>query len=233
LLVASAKLTATTLTTDCYRVLKDAILKLELVPGTPLVEGQIASQLGISKTPVREALARLAGEGLVLTEAGRGSVVAGISEQTIRELYQLRIILESASLREVALDLTSADLDDLIALARTAEDARERNDQRAFIEANELFHLSLIRKGRNQALIAIVESIFEQVRRVRIAIYQAAVTHGVADHEAEIHQPILEALTVRDADRAAAMIRADIHHFLDRLETPVIQAALRHLASTR
>ncbi len=233
MLAASAKLTVTTLTTDCYRILRNAILKLEVVPGTPLIEGQIASQLGISKTPVREALARLAGEGLVLTEAGRGSVVAGISEQTIRELYQLRIILESASLREVAPDLTSADLDDLIALARATEDARKRNDQRAFIEANELFHLSLIRKGGNQSLIAIVDGIFEQVRRVRIAIYQAAVTHGVADHVEGNHQAILEALAARDAERAAAMIQSDIHHFLDRIETPVIQAALKHLASTR
>lgn len=233
MLGAAPKLKAQSLTTDCYRILKDAILRLEILPGTPLVEAQLAGQLGISKTPIRETLARLAGEGLVVAEAGRGSFVAGLSEQTIRELYQLRIILESASLREVAPGLTDADLVHLVELDRAAGEARTRDDEGGFVESIEDFHLFLVHKSTNRTLIAIIDGIFEQVRRVRIALYQAHAPQRIAQPGVVTHQQIIEALMDHDGQRAAELIATDIGKFLARLTTAEVQAALTRLAYPR
>ena len=80
-----------------YEELKSAIVDLRLAPGDPLREAALAEQLGVSKTPIREALTRLEQEGLVETTSFKGAVVSGYSRQDLIEIYELRELLENAA----------------------------------------------------------------------------------------------------------------------------------------
>ena len=230
------RLTANSLTADCYQALKGAILNLDLVPGTPLVESDIASQLGTSKTPVREALARLAGEGLVVIEPGRRTFVAGLSAAKARELYQLRIILETASIRDVTPSITEADLVALRQLTDVAAQAIDTNSPATGADASDAFHRYLINKNPNKTLVSMADWLFDQVRRVRISLFladQGTVHRALSRRGIEHHYRILAALERRDPEQAAEEMRADIQVFLDLMSTPVIQHALEGLAYRR
>ena len=87
-----------------YEEVRGAIIDLRLQPGTPLREAAIAEQLGVSKTPVREAIGRLEQEGLVETTSFKGAVVSCYSQDDLREIYELRELLEGAAARTAAED---------------------------------------------------------------------------------------------------------------------------------
>lgn len=226
------RLVASTLSHDCYRSLKEAILNLDLEPGTPLVEATIAAQFGISKTPVREALAQLAGEGLVVTRPGRKSYVAGLSSESVREIYQVRLMLEPSVIRHVTPRLTDDDLAYLGELIERAAASLERDDRNEFATVSKRFHTFLIEQSKNRCLINIASGLLDQAGRMRVAIYKterAAAHHELSIRGVDNHRRILDALIARDADRAAAMMAADLQMFLDHYESPVTQAALARL----
>ena len=108
--------------------IREAIIDLRLHPGEPLREAAIAQQLGVSKTPIREALARLEQEGLVEVTSFKGAVVSGYSPRDLEEIYELRSLLEGAAVRGVAVDASEearAELCEVIARSRELRDAGE------------------------------------------------------------------------------------------------------------
>lgn len=227
------RLSPSTLNGDCYRVLKAAILDLTLGPGTPIVENTVAVQLGTSKTPVREALARLTSEGLIVTDRSRRSYVAGLSIDSVREIYAVRAMLESASVRRVALHVTDANLVEIEASINRASQALDDEDLGAFLDANDAFHMHLITCSHNRYLIGMAERIFDQVRRVRAALYRAEPSvdrHAFSRRGIENHRAILRALTARDPDRSAELMAVDVEMFVDLMDTPTVQDALLRLS---
>ncbi len=227
-----SRLSVGTLGDHTYRALKAAILSLDLLPGTSLDEGHIASVLGVSKTPVREALARLSGEGFVVPDAGRRSRVAGLSLETIRDVYEFRILLESSSIQQVTEDLPDTVLGDLERTIDRAGRALAREDLLEYVTANDEFHRTLIHCNRNLPLRKVVDDLLDQVCRVRAAVYrseQGLAHHLMSERGIENHRRILHALSARDAERAARMMGDDIRLFLDVVMTPTMQAAFHHL----
>lgn len=227
------RLSPSTLNGDCYRALKAAILDLTLAPGTAIVEQAIAAQLGTSKTPVREALARLASEGLIVTDRSRRSYVAGLSIDTVREIYAVRAMIESASIRQVAARITDADLVKVEASIRGALRALDDEDLSALLDANDTFHGHLIACSRNHYLIGVAARIFDQVQRVRSALYRtepSADRHAYSRRGVENHREILRALVARDPDQSATLMAADVQMFVNLMDTPAVQEALLALS---
>lgn len=224
------------LTADCYHQIKQAILRLDFLPGTPLVEAQLATQLGTSKSPIREALLRLASEQLVLTSHGRSCVVAGLTIAKIREWYQVRRILEPASLTEIINLLTPYDIASLRAAIDATQTAHDQGDVHGFVRGSEAFHAQLIDLNPNRALAEFVISLLEQIRRVRVALYhfdrERDISAGIGDGIAR-HSAVVDALANHDLARAEAMLRHDVQVFLDRLETPAMLADLEQLTFRR
>lgn len=222
---------------SCYSALRGAILNLELAPGAPLDEGLIASQLGVSKTPLREAISRLTGEGLVVAQPGSVKNVADLPMQAIRDIYQLRIILESAAV-ELATDrLTGADHQQLAHLIEIAEQAILREDLVAYIDANEEFHALPVRKVGNRYLWAIATDVFDRVHRVWAALYRIEqrdnrgdLSGALSRRGLESHRAVLEALVARDAERASALVQRGLQGYLDKIDTPEMEAAFRELS---
>ena len=226
------KLTASTLADDCYTSLKAAILDLTFPPNLPLDEGQLAAQLGTSKTPVREALARLSGEGFVISATNRRTLVAPLSADTTREVYSVRLMLEPAALRTVAAHLTSDDLDKLQQTIDRSRSSPTR-DLDSYVHAAENFHSILIAKTNNHLLISIAGQLFDRANRIRAAIYrveQQEVRPPLPAPGVENHQRIVEALRDGDAERAAQALEHDIREFLDMTSSEPWQAAFARLA---
>src|SRR6516225_7163056 len=111
-----------------YEELKSAIVDLRLAPGDPLREATLAEQLGVSKTPIREALTRLEQEGLVETTSFKGAVVSGYSRQDLIEIYELRELLENAAARAAAESMSEEDRARLDRISRESRRLRRGTD---------------------------------------------------------------------------------------------------------
>jgi len=193
-------------------------------------------QFGISKTPVREALARLTGERFVVLGIDRKPIVADLSIEMIREVYAIRLMLEPASLHRVSPRLTEDDLQKLGAMVQTAQSALASEDTATFVATNGEFHVSLIGLSGNRCLINLTRGLFDQADRIRMAIHrveQQAAYDSLCAEGLEHHRQIVAALTAYDADRAAAMMIADIQLFLDAANTTEMQQAFTLLRASR
>ncbi len=224
-----------TLTDQAYQLLKDAIITLELRPGTPLSELQVASRLGISKSPVREALQRLSRDGLVTIEPNRRCVVTTVDEPSVRDWYELRLMLEPPSLARVADIITPETLASLQEINRKAIEAVEQRQPLAYIHNSDLFHLTLVDLNPNTSLVSVVHDLFNKIRRVRIAQYQV---DTMREHESVTlrglhrHQEITDHLIRAEFDQAVDLLGHDIQRFIGLLDEGHISDALARLASS-
>ena len=216
-----------------YQFIRDKLEAGELSPGTRLVTRDIAKEIGSSLNPVREALSRLATEGLVEHIPGAGASVRSADRQEIRDLYAVREALESYAAAEAARTISSSELHELGAIvegwSRIANELEESaseldDDERArWAQSNERFHQILVESARNRILTKIVAdhrvlaTIFGQHRRLAIPV-DARLARQVADGHAEL----LDALRRRDGETAgsivASLIRIGCEHVLSRFD---------------
>ena len=188
--------------------IKRAILAGELKPGQSLVETDLAAVLGVSKTPVREALKTLAGAGLVTMSPYRGAVVRVVDDEHARHIYDLRLLLEPEALgRAIAVghDWRPARL--ALQRAASAADEAERS------LANRDFHRELYAGCKNPLLTGVLDDLRDQTALVSAA----ALRHTPSwEREADEHWAVLNAAEAGDAPLAAGLLRAHIKSFVQR-----------------
>jgi DNA-binding GntR family transcriptional regulator len=190
-----------------YEEIREAIIDLRLAPGDPLREAAIASQLGVSKTPIREALTRLEQEGLVETTSFKGAVVSGYSPRDLEEIYELRALLEGAAVRAVADDAsdeTRAQLGDLVSRSRGSRDTGDVAALAALLGA---FDVIVYEQVTNRRIRALIENLRAHLTRI------GNLTEGIpgrVEASVEEHAAIVEAIVRRDADDAERLMRAHI-----------------------
>lgn len=151
-----------------FNTLRQAILRGELKPGERLMEIQLANKLGVSRTPVREAIRKLELEGLVLMIPRKGAEVADISEKSLRDVLEVRKALEELAARLACDKIRKAQL---TKLRRAAEDFRKilkSNDITQIAEADVCFHDIIYEATENQKLIQLLNNLREQMYRYRI-----------------------------------------------------------------
>jgi DNA-binding GntR family transcriptional regulator len=165
--------------------LRHEILRGALVPGTPLRADELAERWAVSPTPVREALARLAGVGFVELRPQRGARVADATTQDVEEVYELRLLLEPVALRE-SLERTDTALSDEIAAANDAYVAalRSRSDLGAMFDAHRELHAALLARCPNRRMLAIIAGLAEHSQRFQALAIGAPTGHHdvVAEH---------------------------------------------------
>jgi DNA-binding GntR family transcriptional regulator len=208
-----------------YEEIREAIIDLRLHPGEPLREAAIAEQLGVSKTPIREALTRLEREGLVETTSFKGAVVTGYSPRDLEELYELRALLEGAAVRvaaEDASDETREELAEVVARSRELRDAGELTELAGLLGR---FDLIVYDQVRNQRIRALIENL--RAHLTRIGNLTEAIP-GRVEASVEEHAEIVDAIVRRDADDAERLMRAHIGSVLgDQLAAPAVPEATR------
>lgn len=205
---------------DVYNVLWDRILARDLNPTEKLSDLRLSEELGVSRTPVREALRRLVQDGVVIYSPNRGFFVATFSPADITEIFDLRAVLEVLALRTVAAKLgpeayawARGELDRVQALIEEARTDAERHEAAdAFLAVDQGFHQWLIEGSRNGRLSAFVNGLWAQ-----ISVFQRAGTHIPGWNEIAIghHRTIIDLLMAGESDRAADALQ---FHILDMKE---------------
>lgn len=194
-----------------YQFVKRAILSLDYASGSRLPEELIASELGVSRTPVRDALRRLQSEGLIEFTPNAGARVASWGASELSEMAQIRSLLEGYAAALAAKKITRDELDDLESTIVEMEVAANRPDApdlAAIGEANLRFHRLIVEAARNSHLLAAIKPLwhFPLIFR-KFALFNPERLNLSLRH----HREILAALTAGDGDWARSIMRAHIH----------------------
>lgn len=198
-----------------YETLRDEILELKLEPGKLLDETTLAERFGMSRSPIREALIRLGGDGLVITLANRSTIVSPIDIASFPKYVEALDVCQRVNTR-LAAELRSDK--DLIEMARRQADfvaAARRGNHLEMSETNKQFHMAIARAGRNSYLSAFYERLLDQGRRMlHLHFDYLERTHDGAlltdDHDA-----MIAAIRDRDADSADDLARSHTRQFRD------------------
>ncbi|SDL63109.1 DNA-binding transcriptional regulator, GntR family [Glycomyces sambucus] len=182
-----------------YGALRERIVTVGLRPGARLIERDLAAEFEVSRIPLREALQRLAADGLVTTVPGQGSIVTVPTPKDIADLFDVRAGLEPVAARLAAANAGPRDLD------RLKECVRPRTDAETRTEANAAFHRELVAAARNPLLAQIMEPLEARMRW----LFHLTVERDPV-RQREEHAELLDALMAPDADRAAAVALAHI-----------------------
>lgn len=206
------------LTQTVYTLLREKIAKHDFAPGERLRLDVLSAQLGVSRTPVREALNQLAAEGLIEIRPRRGTFVAQVDMAAVSELYQMRLMIDTSVARILAPRLLASQIevlrrlvDDLAQLV----DGERYVDYGAYLECDRAFHSAVVSMVGNRRLMAMYDEINLPLWLVRAQQHAAAprdASASLADHRA-----ILSALQQRDPDAAAEAMRAHIEGSLVKL----------------
>lgn len=205
---------------DAYEQLKSSIEAGELLPGTRLREAELAGQLGVSRTPVREAIRRLEAEGLVSMMPRSGAVVAALDHQSMMELYDFRCVLEGMAARLVARHASDVEIDEIRELI--ASEVPLADDPSRLAELNRQLHSLLYRAARNRYLERTLLSLRSAMTLLGGTTMRIEGRSMTAHAE---HQAILAAIEARDPDAAEAAAR---QHLLNaqRARLKLTRAAL-------
>ncbi len=190
-----------------YEEIRDAIIGLRLQPGDSLREAALAERLGVSKTPVREALGRLEKEGLVETTSFKGAVVSSYSREDLIELYQLRELLEGAAARAAAEDSTAEALERLGAIVKRSRELRAAGDLDALADLLGEFDEVVYAQVTNSRIAALIENLRAHLSRIGKLTEEIP---GRVEASVEEHAAIVDAIAARDADAAERLIRTHI-----------------------
>lgn len=202
-----------------YRDLRRAIITMQLVPGTPIVEKELTRQYGISRTPVREAVLRLAKDGLVDVAPKSGTFVARIPLSVLREAIVARRALEAVTVRAASEKASESQIMELRAIIQRQRETAEAGQEEAFHQADNDFHAGIAAAGRLPGIWDMIEHIRMQVERYRrLTLPQPGRMRMVVSE----HAAVLDAIADRKPDEAVARmalhlnkLRLDIAVFRD------------------
>jgi DNA-binding GntR family transcriptional regulator len=195
-----------------YAEIKKAVLDCVLAPGTPLVETRLAEELGVSRTPIRRAIARLEQEGFAIADPSKGYRVAEISGRELEEMYRLREILECHLVRETAKQFTPQELDEIESALAAADEALGEEDYPAFLAANRMFHHSFDRKYGNQRISDVLANLDEHVYRAIMWGFRGREDRGSSQLGYGDHRLILKAIREGDVEAAVSVMREHLRY---------------------
>lgn len=192
-----------------YLLIRDQIITLKLAPGSVIEEARLREELGLGRTPIREALQRLAHENLVTFVPHRGTFVCDINLTDLHRLTEVRIELESYAARLAAERATAADRALMEALMGELT-AIDEGDVRNLMRLDQRIHRQVYSATRNTFLQAMLEESFN----LSLRIWFLGLDRGIRIKEAvEEHRQLLEAIVSRDPDRAASVMRRHVTGF--------------------
>ncbi|HEC35454.1 MAG TPA: GntR family transcriptional regulator, partial [Anaerolineae bacterium] len=194
-----------------YATIKEAILSLKLRPGTPLVETQLAEEMGISKTPVRAALEELEREGFVTRILFKGTYVTEVTVKDLVEIFQLRAVLEGLAARLATPLFSPQELDQIARNLTASEAALAEGNLVRCSKLGKSLHDAIIDKADNRRLALIIRNLDDHVQRFRMLSDQIG---GRLNKSVKEHRRVLEALRRRDPDGAEQAMRGHLHSVL-------------------
>lgn len=202
-----------------YQMLRTAIIERRLEPGQPLIESKLATSLGVSRNPIREAVRRLQQEGLVdARPRGRASVTSYSIEEA-DDLYRIRAALEGVAAALAAERITDAELAELASSLERAQELLAREENEAVVREGDRFHRLVQRAARNRRLTALLEQLYAHT-----VVFRHLTMHlpGRAPEAVRGHTEIYQALRERDAARAERLTRTHVESALVLLSSHLL-----------
>ena len=203
-----------------YEELKMQILKGSIVPGTRMMEVELAEEMGVSRTPIREAIRKLEKEGLVTIEPRRGAYASMISTDDMVEILEVRQDLEGLAAFFAASRMKPEQMEELREVSAKYNEAVKAGSMEDMIKSDTRFHRIIVDSCHNKILVQMIEQLQELVLRFRYIYYD---NFKRAENMPEEHAAILDAIASGDADKARAA--ADVH--IDRLKQLVISEGVQ------
>lgn len=195
-----------------FNTLREAILRGDLVPGERLMELQLAAKLGVSRTPIREAIRMLEQEGLAITIPRKGAIVAGMTEKDMQDVLEIREALEELSVQVACDKITDEEIAKLRESMEKFETSLKSGDIKRMAETDVEFHDVIYQATDNPKLINMLNNLREQMYRYRVEYLKNPSNHEqlLQEHEA-IYRGIME----KDKDAVTEMIRRHISNQVD------------------
>ena len=182
-----------------FNTLRQAILKGELKPGERLMEIALAEKLGVSRTPIREAMRKLELEGLVVMIPRRGAQVANITEKDLNDVLEVRIALENVAIEKACTRMSEEDMGRLWLAAKEFEHTMAEGNLVRLAEADVVFHEIIYRASDNKRLNQVLNNLREQIYRYRVEYLKEEETRNVLVKE---HEELTTAIRQRDVKKA-------------------------------
>jgi DNA-binding GntR family transcriptional regulator len=212
-----------------YDILRDEILDLTLAPGSPIDEIQLAERLSMSRTPIREALVRLASEGLVTTLPNRSTVVSSIDFLNLHTFFDALTLMYRVTTRLAAEHRSPADLVRIRALQAEFARAVEAQDALAMIATNRDFHAAIAEAGRNQYYTGLFCRLLDEGRRI-LRIYYSSFNDRLPHRYVVEHDDMLAAIEAGDVARADRLASAHADQIVQQIQQMVARDRRQYVA---
>ena len=212
--------TDSSLATQAYQRLRQEILTCSLAPGQIVSERELAGRYDVSKTPMREALGQACHEGFIQRLPGRGYIVSPITIRDIRELFDLRLILESAAVEKAVQNPKSELIRGLKGMAEVKYDPDEPESHSSFLKTNRSFHLAMAEATNNQRLIGLLGDIFTEMERL---FHLGLRLRDSSEEMRREHRELVIALEHGDTHQALSAINLQIISSRDRILEAIIE----------
>ncbi len=203
-----------------YEELKMQILTGGIIPGTRMMEVELAEEMGVSRTPIREAIRKLEKEGLVTIEPRRGAYASMISTEDMVEILEVRQDLEGLAAQMAASRMTDKEMDELKKIAEKYNKAVAEGSMEEMIRHDTRFHRLIVDSCNNKILVHMIEQLQELVLRFRYIYYD---NFKRAENMPEEHREIVEGIKSGDEERARQA--AEVHIY--RLKQLVIEEGVQ------
>jgi len=201
-----------------FHTLREAILKGELKPGERLMELQLAAKLGVSRTPIREAIRMLEQEGLAITVPRRGAEVARMTEKDMQDVLQVREALDELAASIACELITDEEMEQLEQAAKDFEEATDTKDVKRIADTDMVFHDIIYHATRNPKLVNILNNLREQMYRYRVEYLKDEQNYPVLLKE---HREILMGFRERNTDMVTDSMRKHVENQAAAVKTMI------------
>lgn len=195
-----------------YTQITDMILRQEIACGDKITVDSLSKKLGVSRTPVTEAIQRLAKEGIVILYPHRSAEVVSFDKKAINDLGLTRIALDTLAVQLAVRNGSDAEFDDLKKVARQCYDVAESGDIFNWIRLECEFHLGLAKIGKNENLTKIMEDLYLKVRLLQFVIYKDT---DVSLNMIKLHFDMIEKFKTRDVRAVLTLLHKHLAYFYD------------------
>ena len=211
-----------------YDALKRDIVEMAITPGEPLDEVRLSERFAMSRTPVREALVRLAAEGLVATLPNRNTVVTSLDLANLPEYFDALTLIYRVTARLAAIRRTDADLEGLRAHQAAFAAAVAGSDVPGMIATNRDFHLAVARAGRNKYYSELSSRLLDEGRRI-LRIYYSSFNDRLPREFVDEHEAMIDSIETQDADLADRLAADHALQIMRRIQSFIGEGVGRDL----
>ena len=209
-----------------YDVLREEILDLALAPGSAIDENQLAERLAVSRTPIREALVRLAGEGLVTQLPNRSTVVANIDFLNLHTFFDALTLMYRVTTRLAGEHRSETDLAAIRARQEDFARAVGKQDALAMIATNRNFHAAIAEAGRNPYFTSLFSRLLDEGQRI-LRIYYSSFNDQLPDRYVVEHEHLIAAIASRDIDACDQLATAHADQIVRQIQNMIDRGSCR------